>query len=228
MRSATQPTAGSKHASRRSVAIIPVSRGSSRTIPAVQLRSFKTSTLPIPIEHPHKPGRPAPIPAGNSEMFEYSASRNVVSRTAASDVQVSRERQCYIPALIDNDLQSPCKINRKPGRLETPVSLRKQTTAPRINRKHFATSQIRFSALQTHRQNSLPASCYIRHARVLATSQSSRDRAFITCHASRSAAPRTTQPLAPICCAHESDIMISQSPPEVLAGNLRRITEWFN
>ncbi len=40
--------------------------------------------------------------------------------------------------------------------------------------------------------------------------------------------PKTTQSPAPVCCAHESDIMISQSAPGLLTGNLWRITEWFN
>lgn len=215
--------------------------GSSRS---TRLHTFDPFVHAIPTDLPNQPGRPAPVPAGNSEMFECSASRDLATSPAAPNAPVTRQVRCYIPVLIDNDHRSAAKINRQPRRLEIVVSHRKQTTAPPINRKQFATSQIRFSPLPTQRQNSLRARCYMHRPDALATSHSSIPGAlsdgplsnvFVADHVSgvvgRDSLPvcrKTTQCSAPICCVPESDIMISRSGPKLLSGNLWRITEWFN
>ena len=95
--------------------------------------------------------RPA-LPAARAAR----APRAFPRRSAAPAAQCNRMSQCYIH--VSSIAHRP-KINRQPGRLESIVTLTKQTPATQINRQQIATSQI------THRviSNRHTATALTRH-----------------------------------------------------------------
>jgi hypothetical protein len=83
-------------------------------------------------------GRPLPPPGKtlpNNRPAPLSC--RATHQLAAQKPHVTSQLQYYIPALIDNERRSPLKINRQPTRLESSVSLTKQTPVPPINRQQL-------------------------------------------------------------------------------------------
>ena len=88
-------------------------------------------------------GRPLPPPGKTPpKNCPVPLTSRAPRHPAAANPHVTSELQRYIPALIDNHRRSPRKFNRQPRRLESAISLTKQTSAPQINRQQIATFKI--------------------------------------------------------------------------------------